>query len=154
MRAGKVLPSTLLRKLGNYSRKNRLYQAFRELGCVVRTAYLLKYISSIEVREQATEETNKTETNHRFIKWAFFGGAGVIAENDPVEQDKRMKYKQLVGNIIMFQNVVDMTYILLIDMASGPCYDTPRISYNFIPIPPGSSEPAGLLSREVEGMAR
>ncbi len=32
IKAGKVLPSTLLRKLTNYSRKNRLYQAFRELG--------------------------------------------------------------------------------------------------------------------------
>jgi TnpA family transposase len=32
IRAGKVLPSTLLRKLGNYSRKNRLYRAVREIG--------------------------------------------------------------------------------------------------------------------------
>lgn len=36
IKAGKVLPSTLLRKLNNYSKKNRLYQVFRELGRVVR----------------------------------------------------------------------------------------------------------------------
>ena len=31
IKAGKVSSAVLLRKLGNYSRKNRLYQAFREL---------------------------------------------------------------------------------------------------------------------------
>lgn len=44
IKAGRILPSTLLRKLGNYSRKNRLYSAYRELGRVVRTIFLLKYI--------------------------------------------------------------------------------------------------------------
>src|SRR3546814_3537176 len=29
IRAGRIAPSTLLRKLGNYSRKNRLYHAFK-----------------------------------------------------------------------------------------------------------------------------
>jgi TnpA family transposase len=38
---GMIRPSTLLRKLGTYSRKNKLYQAFRELGNVVRTEFLL-----------------------------------------------------------------------------------------------------------------
>ena len=42
IKAGKILPSTLLRKLGNYSRRNRLYFAFRELGRVIRTIFLLK----------------------------------------------------------------------------------------------------------------
>jgi TnpA family transposase len=42
IRAGRISDSTLLRKLGAYSRKNRLYQAFQDLGRVVRTASLLK----------------------------------------------------------------------------------------------------------------
>lgn len=36
---------TLLRRLGNHSRKNRLYRAFRELGRVIRTITLLRYLS-------------------------------------------------------------------------------------------------------------
>ena len=39
IRAGKLMPSTILRKLGTYSRKNRLYQAFRELGRVGSSAF-------------------------------------------------------------------------------------------------------------------
>lgn len=112
IKAGKVLPSTLLRKLGNDSHKNRLYRAFRELGRVVRTVFLLRYISDIQLREQITATTNKVEAYNGFSKWVFFGGEGVIAENDPEEQEKRIKYKDLVANVIIFQNVVDMTYAL------------------------------------------
>ena len=39
IKAGRVAPSTLLRKLGTYSKKNKLYVAMRELGRVVRTVF-------------------------------------------------------------------------------------------------------------------
>ncbi len=35
-----------------------------------------------------------------------------LAENDPEEQEKGMKYKDLVANIIMLQNIVDMTRVI------------------------------------------
>lgn len=110
--AGKVLPSTLLRKLGNYSRKNRLYQAFRELGRVVRTVFLLQYLSDGQLREQITASTNKAEAYNGFSKWLSFGGDGVIAENDPNEQEKRVKYNDLVANAVILHNAVDMTQAL------------------------------------------
>jgi TnpA family transposase len=112
IKAGKVSSATLLRKLGNYSQKNRLYQAFRELGRVVRTVFLLQYISSVELREQITAATNKVEAYHGFSKWFFFGGEGIISTNSPEEQEKMIKYNHLLANIVIFQNVVDMTGIL------------------------------------------
>jgi TnpA family transposase len=112
IRAGKVLPSTLLRKLTNYSRKNRLYQAFREVGRVVRTVFLLKYLTDKELREQITATTNKVEAYKRFSKWVAFGGDQIIAENDPVEQEKRIKYTDLIANAVILQNTVDLTYAL------------------------------------------
>ena len=38
---GKIRSSTILRKLGTESRKNKLYGTFRELGRVVRTLFYL-----------------------------------------------------------------------------------------------------------------
>ena len=112
IKAGTIASSVLLRKLGNYSRKNRLYLAFRELGRVVRTTFLLDYISNLELREQVTASTNKAESYNGFAKWLFFGGEGVIAENDPEEQEKRIKYNGLVANAVILQNVRDLTRIL------------------------------------------
>ncbi len=66
IRAGKISSVILLRKLGNESRKNRLYQAFRELGRVVRTVFLLQYLSDPEMRKRITEMTNKVESYNGF----------------------------------------------------------------------------------------
>lgn len=112
IKAGKIMPSTLLRKLNNYSHKNKLYQVFRELGRVIRTIFLLNYISDIELRQQITANTNKMEAYNGFSKFFFFGGEGVISENDPDEQEKRIKYNDFISNAVILQNVVDMTRIL------------------------------------------
>jgi TnpA family transposase len=45
IKAGKMTPSTILRRLGSESTKNKLYFAFRELGRVIRTLFLLKYLN-------------------------------------------------------------------------------------------------------------
>jgi TnpA family transposase len=45
VKVGMIQPSTILRKLGIYSRRNKLYQAFRELKNVVRTEFLLHLLS-------------------------------------------------------------------------------------------------------------
>jgi TnpA family transposase len=112
IQTGKISSSILLRKLGNYSRKNRLYQAFQELGRVVRTVFLLRYISDLQLRQQITAVTNKVEAYHGFSKWFFFGGEGVIANNDPEEQEKIIKYNDLIANAVVFHNAVDLTDVL------------------------------------------
>ncbi|AJA46839.1 transposase [Clostridium pasteurianum DSM 525 = ATCC 6013] len=119
IKAGKIVSSTLLRKLNNYSHKNKLYQSFRELGRVIRTIFLLEYISNIEMRTQITSTTNKVESYNGFSKFFAFGGEGVITENDPDEQEKRIKYNNLVSNAVILQNVADITYILKQLLANG-----------------------------------
>lgn len=61
IRAGRLSPSTILRKLGTASRKNKLYFAFRELGRVIRTLFLLEYIGDEELRRIIHAAQNKCE---------------------------------------------------------------------------------------------
>ena len=112
IKAGKVAPSTILRRLGTASRKNKLYFAFRELGRVIRTRFLLKYISDAELRRTINAATNKSEEFNDFVKWSFFGGDGIIAENIRHEQRKVVKYNHLVANMIILHNVHEMTRLL------------------------------------------
>jgi TnpA family transposase len=111
IQAGQVLPSMLLQKLGVYSRKNSLYKAFSELGRVERTLFLLDYMSNAVMRQQIRAETTKVESYHHFTDWIAFGGP-VLRSGDPVEQEKRIKYRDLVANAMMLHNVVDMTNVL------------------------------------------
>ena len=125
IQAGTVLPSMLLRKLGNHNHKNRLYRAFRELGRVARTRFLLRYISVPEVRRGIRAETTKIEAFNDFLDWVSFGGP-TIKSGDPVEQEKQLKYMNLVANAIMLSNVADLTD-LVVDMAEHGHQVTPEL---------------------------
>jgi TnpA family transposase len=112
IKAGRINASTILRRLGTYSRKNRLYQAFSELGRVIRTGFLLRYISDSQLRSTIQGATNKSEALNRFLKWAFFGGEGVITENSRDEQRKAIKYNHLVANCLIFHNLCSLTRLI------------------------------------------
>ena len=111
IQAGRVMPSMLLRKLGTYNRRSRLYRAFRELGRVERTLFLLRFFSNIEVRRVIRAETTKIEAYNDFLDWVSFGGP-VIKSDDPVEQEKQLKYASLVASAIMLSNVADLSTVL------------------------------------------
>lgn len=111
IQAGRVMPSMLLRKLGSYNRKSLLYRAFRELGRVERTLFLLRFISNTEVRHVIRAETTKIEAYNDFLDWVCFGGP-VVKSGDPVEQEKQLKYASLVANAVMLSNVADLTEVL------------------------------------------
>jgi len=118
VKAGVVSSALLLRKLGTYSRRNRLYQAFAELGRVIRTGFLLDYLSSAQLREQITATTNKVEAPAS-AKWLFFGGEGLLLEIHPDEQEKRLKYNHLLTNAVAIQKVIDVTRAVRALLAEG-----------------------------------
>ena len=109
IRTGAILPSDILRRLGSHSRKNRLYFALRELGRAVRSMFLLRYLSDLELRHVINTATTKSERFNKFVQWVAFGGDSVIAENVRDEQRKFIKYNHLIANLLAFHNVVAMT---------------------------------------------
>lgn len=131
IQAGKVLPSMLLRKLNSKNRKNKLYQAFREVGRVERTVFLMRYISDPSFRFNIRAETTKIESFHNFLDWITFGGP-LIKSGDPVEQAKHMKYMDIIANSVMLQNVVDLTDVLY-DMANQGFQITPELIESLSP---------------------
>jgi len=68
---------------------------------------LLEWIGSRELRQEITANTNKIESYNGFAKWLSFGG-DVIAVNEPDEQQKRLRYNDLVASSLILQNTVDM----------------------------------------------
>jgi len=131
IRAGRISPSTILRKLGTASRKNKLYFAFRELGRVVRTTFLLEYIGDEDLRRIIQAAQNKCEGFNRFAQWAYFG-ADTIAENVRDDQVKVIKYNQLIANLVIFHNCHTITQALKNLEAEGWTL-TPELLASFSP---------------------
>jgi len=128
IKAGSITPSTILRRLGTYSRKNRLYHAFRELGRAVRTGFLLRYMIDPELRATIHAAMNKGESFNHYTKWVSFGGHGVIAENDRAEQRKVIKYNHLVANCLIFHTVATMTHVLTQAHGEGIAVDAEAVA--------------------------
>src|SRR5271165_3708207 len=119
IREGKVSSATLMRRLSSNSRRNHVYQAFREVGRVIRTVQLLRFLSDAPLRRRVTAATNKVESYNGFAQWLQFGKRGVLGDNDPDEQEKLMKFNQLLANCVIFHNTLDMMDVIRQLQAEG-----------------------------------
>jgi len=119
IRQGRISSSALLRRLGNESRKNRIYKAFREPGRAIRTIVVLRYLSEPELRESITTITNRVESFHNFSKWLSSANAGVIADNHPDHMEKIVKFNELLADCVIFYNAAELTVILKQPVAEG-----------------------------------
>jgi TnpA family transposase len=104
IRAGRISSVALLRRLGHDSHKNKLYRAFREFGRVVRTVVLLRYLSEPALRDSIAVITNRMESFNGFCQWLSFG-SGTLADNDPVHQEKLVKFNELVANCMICSTI-------------------------------------------------
>jgi len=118
IREGKLSSTLLLRRLRTESHKNNVYKAFREVGRVIRTITLLRFVSEPDLRAQITAATNKAESYNGFSEWLRFGSE-VIARNDPVEQEKLVKFNSLLANCVIFHTTLDMTAVVRQLIAEG-----------------------------------
>lgn len=125
---GKIKASTILKKLCSKSKKSKLHQAFRELGRVVRTIFLLKYISDVDLRKTIQAATCRSEEFNDFIDWISFGKNGIIHENQSKVQKKLIAYGRLVANAVMLHTVANETLALNEIKAEGVEYDKEDLS--------------------------
>jgi Tn3 transposase DDE domain len=56
---------------------------------------------------------------NQFVSWLFFGKDGVITENDLEEQEKRLKYLDIVACAVILQNAVDISWAVQLLNAEG-----------------------------------
>jgi hypothetical protein len=94
----------------------------------VRTAFLLRFLHDTELRCVIQTATNKSESFNRFVQWLFFGGEGLIAENDRDQQRKLIKYNHLVANCLIFHNVQAQTRVLRQLAEEGHEFDETTLS--------------------------
>ena len=117
--AGRLSSATLMRRLRSNSRKNRIYKVFREVGRSVRTVALLRYLADPQLRARITAATNKVESYNGFTHWLAFGNNGILASNDPEEQEKLIKLNTLLANLVIFHNAIDIMDVVRNLVAEG-----------------------------------
>ena len=109
---GKISSRLILSRLNSRNKRSALYKAFNELGKVIRTQFLLEYISDPDMREGINADTNKVESFNNLSDWISFGSRFLVATNDTVQMEKAIKYNTLIANMLMVQNVIDISRIV------------------------------------------
>ena len=57
-------------------------------------------MADLQLRARLTAATNKAESYHVSTQWLGFGNNGVLADNDPAEQEKLIKFNTLLANLV------------------------------------------------------
>ena len=65
--------SRLFGRLNSYARQHPLYRALKELGRLVKTAFLLRHVDQVELRQRIHKQLAKGESAHRLAHAVWHG---------------------------------------------------------------------------------
>ena len=104
MASGTLRPSELLRKLASYPRQHDLAVAFREIGRVERTLFMIEWLLDVDMQRRAGLGLNKGEAHHALKGALRIGRQGEIRDRTPGAQHFRIAGLNLLTAIIIYWN--------------------------------------------------
>lgn len=101
--------SQVFKRLNSYSKQHTVYQALKELGKIIKSIFVLRYIDDVQLRQSIQEQLNKIENSNQFSKAIFFGNGGKMIYPTHQEQLIAEGCKRLIKNTIICWNYLYLT---------------------------------------------
>ena len=95
--------SQLFRRLNSYSTTHPLWTALKEFGRAVKSAYILRYIDDLVLRQAIEKQLNKIESAQKFSNAVAFGSQE-LRQADREEQRITIACRRLIKNAIICWN--------------------------------------------------
>ena len=108
LKLGTVLASGLIRTLQTKDRPTKLARALEELGRLVKTLYLLRYIDDKAYRRRILVQLNRGEGRHQLARIVFHGKRGELRQRYREGQEDQLGALGLVVNVIVLWNTIYM----------------------------------------------
>jgi TnpA family transposase len=102
----------IIRRLSKGSPSDKLAKAFTHLGRLIKTQYILEYITNEELRNKVYRQLNKGEHRHALARWIFFANQGKFMIGDYEEIMNKASCLSLASNAILYWNTVKMSEIV------------------------------------------
>jgi TnpA family transposase len=96
--------SQLFERLNSYSHQHPLYKALKELGQIIETMFILRYVDEVAIRQAIEKELNKLEHTNRFAKAVFHDNNHEFRQETREEQLVADGCKRLIENAIILWN--------------------------------------------------
>jgi TnpA family transposase len=137
----KVAPAhVVLHRLVNASPSDRVAKALTALGRLVKTVYLLRYISDPALRRKVHKQLNRGESRHDLAKWLFFANRGVFRTGDYEEIMNKASCLSLLSNAVLVWNTIEINKMVVSLRASSQTVDesdlalmSPLLRYHVAP---------------------
>ncbi len=101
-----------LERLTNSFPSDRLAKAFTNLGRIIKTEYILRYITDKDLRRTVQLLLNKGEYRHNLPRWIFFANQGEFTTGDYLEIMNKASALSLVSNAILYWNTSRISNIV------------------------------------------
>ncbi len=112
LKLGWVAASLMLNKLQTVPRKNVLARALQEYGRLVKTLFIVRYLTHEDYRRRIERQLNKGEGLHALRRFLFLGNWGRLRKGQPEDQALQALTLTLVTNAVVVWNTRYMAAVL------------------------------------------
>jgi TnpA family transposase len=102
----------IIRRLSKGSPSDKLSKAFTQLGRILKTEYILQYLTDSDLRDKVQRQLNKGEHRHQLARCIFFANQGKFQVGDYEEIMNKASCLSLVSNAVLYWNTVKMAEII------------------------------------------
>jgi len=103
---------SLVRTLQRGERPTKLARALGELGRIIKTIYLLEYLSNAGYRRRVLNQLNRGEGRHSLARVTFHGQRGELRQRYREGQEDQLGALGLVVNVLVLWNTLYMDHAL------------------------------------------
>lgn len=105
--------NVIVQRLANSSSSDRLAGALTALGRVVKTIFILRYLSDSELRHRVQLQLNRGEARHELVgRCLFFANRGEFRSRDAEEIMNKASCLSLLSNAVLVWNTLRITEIV------------------------------------------
>lgn len=102
----------ILQRLARRCSADRLSKAFTALGRIIKTTYILRYLTDPELRHRVQMQLNRGEYRHKLSRWIFFANQGEFQTGDYEEMMNKASCLSLVSNAILYWNTPKISEVI------------------------------------------
>ncbi|MCF6768547.1 transposase [Thiotrichales bacterium 19S11-10] len=99
------------------------------MGRIIKTQYILRYITDEKLRRTVQKQLNKGEYRHKLPRWIFFANQGEFTTGDYEEIMNKANCLSLVSNAALLWNTVQIDTIIKTLESQGEVIKSDTMSY-------------------------
>lgn len=119
----------IVQRLTNSFPADRLSKAFTNLGRILKTQYILRYLTDPALRQTVQLQLNKGEYRHKLPRRIFFADQGEFTTGDYEEIMNKASCLSLVSNAILYWNTLKIHNIVESLRAQGERIEDETLSH-------------------------